>query len=324
MDTKIISASLSVLVGTFLLIMSVNTRSDEVVPDRKTDKKMVSSPLKAEALNSKKPLPVSIQLPAPPTGRETAAPRERKIAVKHDFPIRQKFNVIPLKPRPHMTKKKPQYAVLRPIKPKKRVVVSRVEEREINEIRPTGQQPESPVVQTLTADDAKNGRTLLRILEAGKGPSVTLSWPSDQSGREIVYALLKKCYAMKTVVYVKNSGLYRRDDPSGSTWKLNTDAMSTFIRQPSGGFSDEEAEIITSINMRHSLRSGVPVRIFPRSVDASLLGGIRRLVGSRYSAAKTITADYFASGEGIGLTNIGVDDVNIPGRFVLPKLPTCR
>ena len=324
MDTKIVSASLSVLVGTFLLIMSVNTRSDEVEPDRKTDKKMVSSPLKAEEINLKKPLPVSIQLPVPPMGRETAASRESKIAVKNNFPIRQKTNVIPLKPRAQMTQTKPQYAGLRPMTPKKRVLVGRVEEKKINEIRPTGEQSEPPVMQTLTADDAKNGRTLLRILEAGKGPSVTLSWPSDQGSRETVYALLKKCYAMKTVVYVKNSGLYRRDDPSGSTWKLNTDAMSTFIRQPSGGFSDEEAGIIASINTRHSLRSGVPVRIFPRSVDASLLGGIRRLVGGRYSAAKTITADYFASGEGIGLTNIGVDDANIPGRFVLPKLSTCR
>ncbi len=324
MDTKIVSASLSVLVGTFLLIMSVNTRSDEVAPQRKPDKKMVSSPPKAEEIIPKESLPVSIQLPAPPTGRETAASREREIAVKQASLIRQKTNVTPLKPRAHLTKRKPQYAGLRPMKPKKRVVVSRVEGRKITEIRPTGEQSESPVVQTLTADDAKNGRTLLRILEAGKGPSVTLSWPSDQGSRETMYALLKKCYAMKTVVYVKSAGLYRRNDPSGSTWKLNTDAMSTFIRQPSGGFSDEETGIIASINTWHSLRAGVPVRIFPRSVDASLLGGIRRLVGGRYSAAKTITADYFASGEGIGLTNIGVDDASIPGRFVLPKLPTCR
>jgi len=59
-------------------------------------------------------------------------------------------------------------------------------------------------------------------------------------------------------------------------------------------------------------------------VDASLLGGIRRLVGSRYSSAKEITADYFADGGGIGLMNVRIDDENISGRFVLPKLPTCR
>ena len=324
MKTKFLSASVSVQTGAVILIMTASSWSEGVVQKPKPVEKRLSSPPKVEKMAPNTSLPLTVQLPAPPTSSNKALPRPTASSSKTAAAISERKRVEPLKPNSLDEKKKSQQAVFQPMRPRSRIDVSMAVKRENNETQIKSPGSEIHDTHQLTAEDAKNGRTLLRILEAGKGPSVTLSWPFDKTRREAIYELLRRCYAMKTVVYVKNSGLYRRDDPSGSTWKLNTDTMSTFIRQPSGGFSDDERRIISSINRRHSIRIGVPVRIFPRSVDASLLGGIRRLVGSRYSSAKEITADYFADGGGIGLMNVRIDDENISGRFVLPKLPTCR
>jgi hypothetical protein len=183
---------------------------------------------------------------------------------------------------------------------------------------------QNPVSHTLTLQETKDGRKLLRILEAGKGPVVTLSWPGRKAEREKVYHSLSQCYSMKTVVYVEHSGLYRREDTSGIKWSLNRDLMSTFIRQPSGGFSAREKGIIESIKSKHLLSSGIPVRIFPRSVDAALLGGLKRIIGKSYPSAETISAEYFLYSGGVGLKNVRRNGMNVDGRFALPRLGRCQ
>ena len=324
MTTKILSVSLSVFVGTVLLIMSQNSKSDETSPKSETGKVTLITPSNAKKTIPREPMPVSIQLPPPPLIEETALPNKDTHNLKRNLAAKKKLDITPLKPRLHKAKTLSQHTELRRLKPRKRVVTRPNDEPANSEIKSEKTEFGKPTVQSLTFDDRKNGKTLLRMLEAGKGPSITLSWPSDRNNRETVYSLLKKCHSMKTVIYIENKGLYRGDEPPGSAWDLNPDAVSTFIRRPSGGFSAEEYEVIASINARHSLNGGVPVRIFPRFVDAALLGGIRRLVGNTYSGAKRITADYFSDGNEIGLMNIVADDVGIPGRFVLPNFKMCR
>jgi hypothetical protein len=104
---------------------------------------------------------------------------------------------------------------------------------------------------------------------------------------------------------------------------INKDATSSFIRRPSGGLSKEEEQVVASIKTKHNLWSGIPVRVFPRSIDAALLGGLKSVIGSQYSLSRSVSAKYFIRGNSIGLGEIRSEGVIINGSFILPKSRSC-
>ena len=68
---------------------------------------------------------------------------------------------------------------------------------------------------------------------------------------------------------------------------------------------------------------GAPVRLFPRNVDATLLGGIGQIVGAGYLCHKTIRARYRLSGERVSVVEIRADGKALPGGIVLPQSLRC-
>ena len=176
---------------------------------------------------------------------------------------------------------------------------------------------ETPVLQ--------EGRALLRILEHGQGPTVEIHWPDNRGRRENLYRTLSACYGMKTVLMDGGGNLYVRESGRGQAWRPNMDRYSGFVRQPRGYLATEEQREATAIARAHGLGGQMKaVRLFPRSVDAALLGGLRSLIGNGYGGARQIDADYRDSPSGLFVENIRVDGSRVSGRIAFPRVRSSR
>jgi hypothetical protein len=148
--------------------------------------------------------------------------------------------------------------------------------------------PASPVVEA--APNRKEGGALLRLLEHGKGPTIEIAWPRSAADQRALYHRLTRCYGMRAAVIGPRSRLFAADSPAGEPWDIDRDRISGFLRSPRGEEIPEESRAFASIARRHGLTGWRPVRVFPRDVDAALLGGLARLVGPGYRSARSITA----------------------------------
>ena len=155
----------------------------------------------------------------------------------------------------------------------------------------------------------KTGRTLLRLLEHGKGPSVEIAWPDSSAGRGRLYRRLTRCYGMQAVVMDSNNRLFAATGPAGAPWQMDLDRYSGFLRAPAGAPVEEESRGFTNIGARHRLSNWRPVRVFPRNVDAVLLGGLQQVIGGAYGGARSITASYKLTG-----SRLILDSVRVNGR----------
>ena len=68
---------------------------------------------------------------------------------------------------------------------------------------------------------------------------------------------------------------------------------------------------------------GAPIRLFPRNVDATLLGWIGQIVGAGYLRHKTIRARYALSGDRVSVIDIRADGKALSGGIVLPRSRRC-
>ena len=66
------------------------------------------------------------------------------------------------------------------------------------------------------------------------------------------------------------------------------------------------------------------VRVFPREVDALLLGGLHRLIGPDYKKHNTIRARYQLQGGGVKIGNLNVDGAPFDGIIALHINPACQ
>lgn len=176
-----------------------------------------------------------------------------------------------------------------------------------------------PLVQTL---DQQQGRTLLRFLEHGKGPQIELAWPASPQERAALYQHLHQCFGMISAVLDTDGRLWRIQDPTHQDWSLNLDQYSGFLRQVSGRLSPTERDIFLQIKKRHAV-AGQQVRLFPRAVDAALLGGISAALGSRYHQSQTIRARYHLYNNQVRIDSISADDHSYPQSFLLPTFKRC-
>jgi hypothetical protein len=115
--------------------------------------------------------------------------------------------------------------------------------------------------------------------------------------------------------------LFRASDPPGRSWAPNRDRYSGFVRQVSGQRVEAEKRILARIRAHHRIAAGRPVRLFPRDIDAMLLGGLRRTIDTRYARSAAIRAHYALSGGIVRVSGIAVDDRPIPGS--IPLRPAC-
>jgi len=169
---------------------------------------------------------------------------------------------------------------------------------------------------------AREGRVLLRQLEAGDGPSIEIAWPSSPRDRDDLHAVFIRCYGMVTAILDGQDRLFRASDPPGRNWVPDRERYSGFVRQVSGQRVAAQNRTLAQIRARHRISAGTPVRLFPRAVDATLLGGLYRLTGANYAASAAIRARYDLSGAIVRVTRIAIGSQPMPGSILLR--PACR
>jgi hypothetical protein len=174
---------------------------------------------------------------------------------------------------------------------------------------------------------AGEGRALLRILEHGSGPTIDIAWPVSAGERERLYHQLKRCFGMRPALMDGGGRLYAADGRPGEPWAINLDRHSGFVRQARGQVTADERRDVGAIAAHHyGLADAAPVRVFPRAVDALLLGHLRLAVGDGYAQARVIRAAYRLGEAGVTVEGIEVDGRRVAGRIELAAAVTrgCR
>lgn len=161
------------------------------------------------------------------------------------------------------------------------------------------------------------GRALLRILEQGAGPGIEIGWPSDARGRDRLYDILVRCLGMRTGVLDSEGRLYMADGRKGQPSVLDAERYSGFVRRPEGAMAKDEQGEVARVRAFHRTAAASPARIFPRRVDAFLIGGLRQVVGENYLRVKSIRAAYRLRGGKVVVDSITADGRTIPGMIDL-------
>ena len=299
--TGYVSTGISALLAVWLLALLI-----QPTPSKTKPHKPESEPIKVQEPQSKPaPIPAALVLPAPP----------KPIAPQPTAPKK-----IEAKPKP---KPKPKKTVVKETpKPVQEAKVAAKPKHKPKPATPT--KPKIPAPFVPAAADVVEGRTLLRTLEHGKGPLIEIAWPNDRSQHGRLLKHMTACLGMRVAVMDNNSLLYVADGETGKPWDINLDRYSGFLRQPAGWLSPSERKAETTIRKHHKMKSGTSgVRIFPRKVDAILLGGLRKYIGDQYSKAKSIRARYRLSDNAVIVESLSVDGKSVAGRIGL-KVQTSR
>ena len=123
------------------------------------------------------------------------------------------------------------------------------------------------------------GRTLLKLLEHGRGPVIEIAWPDTARARNEIYHFLASCVGMRTAVMDGREQLFVEGGVRGAPWRLNSDQYSGFLRSPAGADVPAERRRLRDIITRHRIDDGRLVRVFPRRIDAVLLGALATIAG---------------------------------------------
>lgn len=173
-------------------------------------------------------------------------------------------------------------------------------------------------------DQLAEGRVLLRHLEHGSGPNIELAWPASAAARSQLFDHLERCFGLRVAILDHRGRLFTEGSDPGTPWQLNLDQFSGFIRSPSGQMVPQETAAITRIQTHHGPLPGKVVRLFPRSVDAYLLAGLRQIVGDAYGQSKLIRARYRLVGSRLYLDQVESDGSRLGGNLDLTPAGTRR
>jgi hypothetical protein len=175
-----------------------------------------------------------------------------------------------------------------------------------------------PAPVEITPEAVREGRALLRLLERGEGPDLEIAWPAAAAARSELYRLFANCFGMRTIVMTDGGEMFGASGDGFDTGAFNSDRYSGFVRQPAGGMSADERRHVEAIRRRHDLRGGQALRLFPRRVDAILLGGLQRIAGDSFDKGIRIRARYSAVGNGVQVADIQVAGRATDETLVLP------
>ncbi len=167
----------------------------------------------------------------------------------------------------------------------------------------------------------REGRALLRLLERGEGPDIEIAWPAVAAERAGLYRLFNDCFGMRTVVMTSDGEMFAAAGES-----FDGDRFSGFVRQPAGGLSADEQRQVDAIRRRHGVSQGRVLRLFPRRVDAILLGALDSIAGGYFDEGVRIRARYQAAPNGVQIADIRVDGRAANQTILLPYSVqrTCR
>lgn len=184
--------------------------------------------------------------------------------------------------------------------------------------------PEPEVIVEPTDVQIAEGRALLKVLEHGKGPLIEIAWPASSERRESLYRAFQNCYGMENALMSRDGDLFRFQDPRARRWEINLDRYSGFIREAAGHLPRAEQSRLKDIERRHGrLYDATPVRVFPRALDARLLGALSQMVGAGYDKSQSIQARYHLEGNRVAITDVHVDGRKLSGRINLPFYSRC-
>ncbi len=178
-----------------------------------------------------------------------------------------------------------------------------------------------------SAPEVRKGRRLLKLLEHGKGPTIEIIWPRNKAERARLFNYLSECYGMRTALLDGAGQLYIEGGRRGRKWEINLDRFSGFIRQPDSTIAPGELRAAERVRRYHGLIPAAHViRIFPRVVDAALLGGLRGLMGESYTRASLIRGHYRKTPSGLVVEAIAFDGRNVSGVISFPPIggSSCR
>lgn len=162
------------------------------------------------------------------------------------------------------------------------------------------------------------GRAYLKILEQGAGPSIEIRWPSDPGQRDRLYDVLVQCLGMRTGLLDGDGRLFLGEGQKGQPSTLDGERYSGFVRRPEGAIARDEEREIGRVRGYHQVRaSASAARIFPRRVDAYLIGGLRNAVGENYLKIKSIRASYRLSNGRAVVESIMADGRRLDGAIDL-------
>ena len=161
------------------------------------------------------------------------------------------------------------------------------------------------------------GRPLLRLLEHGDGPGIHIAWPKSMRERDALFRSFERCYGMLVALMASDGRLFS-DRSAEVPWEINLDRYSGFVRQSGGlGTVDERAWIRRILTRHPSAGGAAAIRVFPRTTDALLMGGLKHLLGTSYRGTRAIAAKYARDGNSISIVDIVADGKTIPGRIDL-------
>lgn len=334
MNSRRFWAGASVLVSLALGAALVSFLLDRPHPPEKP-KTFNQSELRARALPTPKSerrmsAVAAIRLPPPPPPassrtRKQAATRPTPLPKSKPKPKPKPKSVRSLSPEPKPKIKRGEVRpAAPPLKPRKVKTPLPLTSKAKPMHKPEPQRDPPPVVRTpnpapptaaaVVPDRAtrREGRTLLRLLEYGKGPAIEIAWPESAGSRERLYRRFRDCYGMRNAVMSGDGKLFGETGAAGVPWALNFDRFSGFVRYPAGRTIAAERSRASEIRARHGVE-GRLVRIFPRNVDALILGGLRQVIGGAYRDARTITARYGKQGGRLILSGIRVNGRGLVG-----------
>jgi len=128
-----------------------------------------------------------------------------------------------------------------------------------------------------TITDLKKGRALLKIMEHGKGPAIEIAWPDDAGDQDRLYKILSNCLNVQTVLYEQNDRFFR--EGGTANWRPNPDRYSGYMRAVAGHLPRTEKQLVRRIRQHNPSSSTASIiRLFPRALDARLLGGIHNII----------------------------------------------
>ena len=337
--SEIISMGLSIAIVAVLLTQLIPTQSPPSRELPKASKPAPMAPPKPIALAAVPlPAPPSMPAPAPAPVVTVAAPTAAPELVtplkptpkSAAMPVEPVKTVEPLRKTTdkHLEKVAPvKVEPIKPIKtvtprPAKPIIPLKKPEATLTTARPAPVKPaQTPTPQTVGTTDTTplmaSGRPLLRLLEHGDGPSIDIAWPHNTRGREVLFQSFADCYGMLVALMASNGDLYSDRDTSGP-WRINRDRYSGFVRQSGALGTTGERAWSRRILHRHPRAAGsTTIRVFPRAMDALLIGGLSRLLGEDYRATKSIGARYVQTGNAILIDDIVADGLPVAGRIDL-------
>lgn len=174
-----------------------------------------------------------------------------------------------------------------------------------------------------TVADIERGRAALDRIAKGDGPTIEFGWPDDPAARRRLLRYLVRCAGWRPLL-LADGRLWRAEDPAGRPWTPTPeDPPSGLLRDLDGPAADSAAA--AAIRARHRLSGGRPVATVARRWDARLLGGLGRLLGADWAAAKGggIRARYVIDGARLSMADIRVDGRLVPGRVDLGPVARC-